>query len=110
MNPMKTTRTLAIVATVLLQGCAAIVASNEPHRTNLIPKIQQGMTRDQVQALMGPPDETMAFNRSQTVSWDYRYRDTWGYLSMYSVTFNAQGVVASTFSRRLGDGGEGKGR
>ena len=103
-------RTLAVFATLALQGCAAIMASNEPYRNNLIPKIQQGMTIDQVQSVMGPPDEKMAFNRTQTVAWDYRYRDTWGYLAMYSVVFNSQGVVASTHTRRLGDGGEGKGR
>jgi hypothetical protein len=44
-------RTLAILATALLQGCAAILASNEPLRNGLIPQVQQGMTREQVTAV-----------------------------------------------------------
>jgi len=104
-------RTIAILATAaLLQGCAAVLASNEPYRNALIPQIQQGMTREQVQTVLGKPDEAMAFDNTQTVSWDYRYTDTWGFMAMYSVTFGADWLVVSTFSRRLNDGGRDSGR
>jgi outer membrane protein assembly factor BamE (lipoprotein component of BamABCDE complex) len=103
-------RALAVLATVVLQGCAAVLASNEPLRNGLIGQVQQGMTEDQVRAVLGPPDETMAFERTKTVSWDYRYTDTWGFMAMYSVTFGSEGRVVSTFSRRLNDGRSGSGK
>lgn len=100
-----TTRTIAILATAaLVQGCAAVLASNEPYRNALIPQVQQGMSREQVQTVLGKPDEVMAFGNTQTVSWDYRYTDTWGFMAMYSVTFGNDWRVVSTFSRRLNDG------
>ena len=98
-------RTIAILATAaLVQGCAAVRASNEPHRNALIPQIQNGMTREQVETVLGKPDEVMAFARMQTVSWEYRYTDSWGFLALYSVDFNTNWRVVSTFSRRLNDG------
>jgi hypothetical protein len=60
-------------------------------------------TREDVLRLIGPPDpgETMFFSRLNQESWGYRYKDTWGYLAIFSVNFDANGVVASKFSRRL---------
>lgn len=105
MRPHQLARAAVVVlVAVLVQACAAVMNSNEPIRNGLIPQIQQGMTRDQVQGILGPPDETMAFNNTQTVSWDYRYTDSWGFLAMFSVTFDAGWRVVSTFSRRLNDG------
>ena len=43
----------------------------------------------------------MAFGLSHTDSWEYRYMDTWGYLAIFSVTFDRNGIVVSKFSRRL---------
>ena len=98
-------RTIAILATAaLIQGCAGVMASNEPYRTALIPQIQNGMTREQVETVLGKPDEVMSFARTQTVSWEYRYTDSWGFLALYSVDFNTNGRVVATFSRRLNDG------
>jgi outer membrane protein assembly factor BamE (lipoprotein component of BamABCDE complex) len=102
-------RTVAILATVLLQGCAAILASNEPLRNGLIPQVQQGMTREQVTAVLGPPDQQMTFERSQTVAWDYRYTDTWGFLAIFAVTFGADNRVQSTTTWRINDGRSGNG-
>jgi outer membrane protein assembly factor BamE (lipoprotein component of BamABCDE complex) len=101
--------TLAIVATALLQGCAAILASNEPLRNGLIPRVQQGMTREQVAAIMGPPDQQMAFERSQTLAWDYRYTDTWGFMAMFAVVFGPDHRVQSTTTWRINDGRSGTG-
>jgi outer membrane protein assembly factor BamE (lipoprotein component of BamABCDE complex) len=93
-----------ILAAVLLHGCAAVMRSNEPVRNGLIGQVQQGMTREQVQGILGPPDETMAFDNTRTVAWDYRYTDSWGFMAMFSVTFGPDWRVVSTFSRRLNDG------
>jgi hypothetical protein len=64
-------------------------------------RIAPGMTRDEVLRLIGPPGETMSFARSGQVAWDYRFVDTWGYTAIFSVAFDANGVVVSKFSRRL---------
>lgn len=64
-------------------------------------RIQPGQTRDDVLSMIGPPGETMHFSRLGQDSWSYRYRDTWGYLAIFSVNFEANGVVVSKFSRRL---------
>lgn len=64
-------------------------------------RIQPGQTRDDVLRLIGPPSETMYFARLGQDSWGYRYRDTWGYLAIFSVNFDATGGVVSKFSRRI---------
>ena len=99
---------LALSAALLLQGCAAVIASNEPIRNTLVDQVRPGMTREQVRAILGPPDETMPF-RSGNVAWDYRYTDTWGFLASFGVTFAPDGRVVSTISRRLNDGRSGSG-
>ena len=105
MRPRRLTSAAAIVLVALLvQACAAVMDSNEPRRNGLVPQIEQGMTREQVQGILGPPDETMAFGNTRTVAWDYRYTDSWGFLAMFSVTFDSDWRVVSTFSRRLNDG------
>jgi hypothetical protein len=63
--------------------------------------IQPGMTQEEVLRLIGPPRETMSFARSGTVAWDYKYRDTWGYDAIFSVTFDASGRVVSKISQRI---------
>ena len=64
-------------------------------------RIQPGMTRADILHLLGPPGDTMAFSLSDTDSWEYRYMDTWGYLAIFSVTFNREGIVVGKFSRRI---------
>ena len=93
----------AALAAALL-GCAA---DGGPARSDeIFARIDPGMTQEQVDRLLGRPDETMRFPLSNTVSWDYRYWDTWGYMAMYHITFGADGRVASKISQRLNDGGE----
>jgi hypothetical protein len=58
-------------------------------------------TREDILRLIGPPGETMFFKRLNQDSWGYRYKDDWGYLAIFSVNFDANGVVASKFSRRI---------
>jgi len=64
-------------------------------------QVRAGMTKDEVLRLIGPPGETMGFDRNRTHAWDYRYVDTWGYRAIFSVTFNDQDVVVSKFTQRL---------
>lgn len=101
-------RPLATLAgAVLLAGCAgaSFLSGGSPRSDEQFTRIQRGMTRDDVQRLIGPPDETMSFPLSQTQAWDYQYRDTWGYFAIFSVTFGADGRALSTISRRI-DGGD----
>lgn len=103
------TLAIAILAAALVHGCAAIRASNEPLRNGLIPQVQQGMTHEQVTAIMGPPDRQMAFERTQTLAWDYRYTDTWGFMAIFAVVFGPDHRVQSTTTWRINDGRSGNG-
>ena len=63
--------------------------------------IHPGITEKGILEMIGPPGETMRFARSNTYAWDYRYVDAWGYPSVFSVTFDADGHVVSKISRRI---------
>src|ERR1700687_90261 len=99
---------IATASAVLLVGCAAgsLLSGGAAHSSEQLSHIQRGMTRDEVQRLVGPSDETMRFPLSQTEAWDYRYQDTWGYRAVFSVTFGADGRALSTISTRINDGGD----
>jgi outer membrane protein assembly factor BamE (lipoprotein component of BamABCDE complex) len=64
-------------------------------------RIQPGMTRDDVLRTIGPPGDTMGFPLSGNYAWDYRFVDTWGYVAIFSVTFNREGLVVSKISQRI---------
>lgn len=64
-------------------------------------RIRPGLTEHDILEMIGPPGETMHFARSDTTAWDYRYVDTWGYLAVFSVTFDNKGVVVSKITRRI---------
>ena len=64
-------------------------------------RIQPGQTEDDVLRLIGPPGQTMGFPISGNHAWDYRFVDTWGYVAIFSVTFDRQGVVVSKISQRI---------
>jgi outer membrane protein assembly factor BamE (lipoprotein component of BamABCDE complex) len=63
--------------------------------------IKPGMTEQDVLRMIGPPGQTTPFPTSNTHAWDYRFMDTFGYYSIFSVTFNADAVVVSKFITRL---------
>ena len=63
--------------------------------------IPMGITEEEVLRLIGPPRETMAFSRSRTHAWDWKYMDTWGYEAIFSITFDAQGRAVSKFKQRI---------
>jgi hypothetical protein len=63
--------------------------------------IHPGITEKEILEMIGPPGEKMHFARTNTTAWDYRYVDGWGYPSVFSVTFDADGRVVSKISRRI---------
>lgn len=66
-------------------------------------RIQAGQSQETVRATIGPPWRKMDFERQKQVSWDYLYRDTWGYRVEASVLFDQQGIVVGKSFRRLDD-------
>lgn len=97
----------ALAGAALAAGCASgpFATGASARSDELFSRIQPGMTTDDVRRLLGPPDQTMPFPLSHTVAWDYRYKDTWGYVCEFSVTFDADGRASSTLSWRY-DGGD----
>lgn len=63
--------------------------------------IQPGMTTDELLRHIGPPGERMRFDNLHQTAWDYRFRDTWGYIAILSVMVDDAGRVASRVTRRL---------
>lgn len=62
--------------------------------------IREGQTQDDVLRLIGPPGDTMGF-RSGNYAWQYRFMDSWGYLSDFNVTFNREGIVVDKIAIRV---------
>jgi outer membrane protein assembly factor BamE (lipoprotein component of BamABCDE complex) len=72
------------------------------HRTGqeAFGQIHEGMTVNDVVALLGEPVHKMRFPLSKTTAWDYEFRDAWGYDSDFSVIVNDAGVVVGKFAAR----------
>jgi hypothetical protein len=62
--------------------------------------VKRGIGPEAVSRLLGPPFQTVAFERRHETAWDYRYRDTWGYVSVFSVIFSEDGKVKTTVNVR----------
>ena len=72
-------------------------------------RIRDGMTRDQVLRMIGPPSETTNFGpRTGNVAYTYRFMDGWGYLSDFSVTFGPDWTVVSRIAIRVNPGGNSR--
>ena len=63
--------------------------------------ITPGMTTDQLLRLIGPPAQRVYFGNLRQTAWDYRYRDTWGYVAVLSVMVDDGGRVASRITQRI---------
>ena len=68
--------------------------------TDTTMKVAPGMSESDIQGMLGEPQRTTRFTRSQTVAWDYDFRDDWGYDTTFSVIFNDAGSVVSKISVR----------
>lgn len=69
-------------------------------------QIKADMTQDDVLHLIGPPFQILTFSNLNEVSWDYRFRDLWGYNSIFSAIFDQAGRIKRTFSSREFVGGD----
>jgi outer membrane protein assembly factor BamE (lipoprotein component of BamABCDE complex) len=63
--------------------------------------INPGMTSEELLRHIGPPGERMRFDNLRQTAWDYRFRDTWGYIAILSVMIDDSGRVASRMTQRL---------
>lgn len=65
-------------------------------------KIQGGVTTEEdLLRLIGPPWRRVDFPNLRQVAWDYRFRDTWGYLADLSVMVDERRVVAGKVVARI---------
>jgi outer membrane protein assembly factor BamE (lipoprotein component of BamABCDE complex) len=95
-----------LLAAALACGCAGV----GPARTDvLFGQVNPGMSHDDVQRLLGPPDETTKFPGIRSETWGYHYQDLWGYTAILSVVFGPDGRSQSKIVRRLTDGGGDRG-
>ena len=63
-------------------------------------RVVRGLGQDDVRRILGPPALEDRFPRRNETAWDYRFMDLWGYPSNFSVIFDGQGRVSSTFTWR----------
>ena len=63
--------------------------------------ISKGMTTEELLRLIGPPVQRVYFGNLRQTAWDYRYRDSWGYVAVLSVMVDDAGLVASRVTQRI---------
>lgn len=66
-------------------------------------------TGEDVRRLIGPPWRVVRFGNLRQDAWDYRFRDTWGYLANFSVMVDDRGVVAGKVTARIESSRDGTG-
>jgi outer membrane protein assembly factor BamE (lipoprotein component of BamABCDE complex) len=96
----------ALALSAALAACAFAGPERPLLADSTFATIRHGMTKDEILRIIGRPDDTMKFARSSTEAWDYRYQDDWGYMALFSVTFDRAGTVVGRTSQRLNDGGD----
>ena len=64
-------------------------------------------TADEVERLIGPPWQKIAFANKGQVAWDYVYLDTWDYLVDLSVMVDGRGIVQEMVHARRTRGDSG---
>ena len=100
---MNTLRILAL--SLVLAGCSSVGDTRPPGDAEFT-RVGNGMTRDDTRRALGAPVYAMRFPLSGNESWEYEYRDAWGYTALFCVIFGPQGGVISTFVQRVNDGGD----
>jgi hypothetical protein len=66
-----------------------------------IQQISAGQTAEAVLWRIGPPHARVRFDHLKQTAWDYRYRDTWGYVVKLAVMMDDQNRVASKVTERI---------
>jgi hypothetical protein len=94
----------AYIAEVTASGQVGVVRSVRNDDT--FQRIVPGMRSDAVLRMIGPPNDTMRFPRTNQESWEYQYVDTWGYRAFLYVNLDPNGIVVSKLTRRI-DGRDG---
>ena len=64
-------------------------------------QIQPGMTREELLRYIGPPFQTGRFPNLRQTAWDYRFKDTWGYVAILSVMLDDDGIVVGRSTQRI---------
>lgn len=65
-------------------------------------RVQSGVTtREELRRMIGPPYRVVRFDNLRQDAWDYRFRDTWGYLADFSAMIDERGVVAGKVITRF---------
>ena len=95
----------AVLVALFVGGCVvagpALPGDYRVLSDDIVARVAAGQTREQVLELLGPPVRTMHFARLDHTAWDYPYIDTWGYHAVFSVTFDARGIVVSRITQRI---------
>jgi outer membrane protein assembly factor BamE (lipoprotein component of BamABCDE complex) len=63
-------------------------------------KIVSGMDAASVEAAIGAPHQRVRFDNLKATAWDYRYVDTWGYITDFSVMIGDNNMVINKVSAR----------
>jgi hypothetical protein len=63
-------------------------------------RVTPGLDQDAVLRIVGPPGRVEPFPRTGELVWDYRFMDSWGYSSYFSVVFNGERRVKQAFTWR----------
>ena len=88
----------------LLVGCAS--SAGQPAFVPLLNDdragaITAGMTGAAVEAAIGRPYQRVRFDNLKATAWDYRYIDTWGYVTEFAVMIGDDGRVVNKVASRV---------
>ena len=85
-----------------MEGPERCIARIVPALTEThIDQIYPGMSAQAALFLIGPPYRHVLFERLGATAWDYRHRDTWGYMVEFSLMVDAQNRVVGKVSKRI---------
>lgn len=95
-GPLGTQTFMVYVKAGSVQRIEQVLTDDTFHR------IQAGITtREEVRRMIGPPYRVVRFENLKQHAWDYRFRDTWGYLADFSVMIDDRGIVAGKVIARI---------
>ncbi len=105
---------IALLSTIVALPTATLAMPSDPGATRIevygapahsredaFRGVEPGMRADQVMALIGAPDHRSRFDATGTTTWDYAFRDPWGYQAEFSVLLGDDGVVRGAVTTRL---------